>query len=580
MNIANIEDQLKALPGFKLLRELQHIKEINSFIGRVEGYSQPKSTAKRDMQCHIMICDPSEPDPKRALLVQFYMPSMDTLPRVYTGCIMVLERFKLMSYRGYLQAWSNNTSRWHVYDANGTALVSAPGGKPGEPLSPAVGTYVKNMANWFKVQDGRDPNVTVEAPMIQKIAPSTMKRGVATIKEFEEKKFYDLYAYIVKTYSARENAFELLVTDYTENGLLHDYEYGTAGKWPGPFGKKVMNITLWDSFATFGREKLHEDMFVLLRNVHTSFSQRFVLEGNVREDPSHPDRKIAILGPLDPGLKNMKVRQVYDRKRFEERRVTLERERLAASLVAKLEKLPEPSKLNQNISTSHQNVPITAVGEILVPLQALDGTDSTGPGKRPQAHKYRTVGRMIDFWPADLRDFCQPFCYVCSNTFQPAAPRDLASHAHCTLCDAKRDKDDSAHYEFAFTTLLEGHDGECLPVIWSGNEVEALLDDTALEACNLYDPANARILSMLKERLFLFWGPLQEAMAPLTTKKRKQHPEITDDEMPMLEVCVMEYHVTAALGQAGRDGRRFKGFGTRILHGSSTSRVRLACGPE
>ncbi|ORY86189.1 hypothetical protein BCR37DRAFT_208144 [Protomyces lactucae-debilis] len=477
-----------------------------------------------------------------------------------------------------MQAWTNNTSRWHMYDANGLRPVGPPGGRVMEALSPEVTAYVKNLADWFKIQDGRDPKELIPAPVFQRVPPTTMQRKVKTIRDLEDKHFYDIYAYIVKTFPARENAFELLVTDYTENKSLHDYEYGAAGKWPGPFGRKTFNVTLWDNFAVFGREKLHDDMFVLLRNVHTSYSQRGILEGNLRIDQSNPDRKITILPPTERNLKSIKLRKANDNANMLRRIAILEREKLAAMVAASIAKLPEPSKLNQNVSTSHENVPITPVGEILYPTATLaNDVQYAKPGLPNEPRKYRSVGKLIDHWPADLRDFSQPFCYSCSSTFRPAVPEDAASHDTCTLCESQRDPDDTPHYELSFATLFEGHDGKCLPLIWSGDEVESLLDDTKIEACNLYDPKNAQVLSVLKERLFLLWGPLQEAMMPLKTRKRK-HKDVSDEELPNLEVCIMEYSVTSHLGQAGLGGRRFKGFGTRVVHGSSTSRLQLACG--
>ena len=130
------------------------------------------------------------------------------------------------------------------------------------------------------------------------------------IKDLQAETFSDLVGQVVKLYSSNDRV-ELYITDYTANSLLWLYEWGedddgkagregdvynyaprssSVKKWPGPFGKMTLTVTLWSPHSYFAQEKIRENDFVHLRNTHIKFSRDSKIEGVLHTDKRYPDK--------------------------------------------------------------------------------------------------------------------------------------------------------------------------------------------------------------------------------------------------------------------------------------------------
>lgn len=568
-----IEHHYEALPGFSAISKLEKAGVFVDMIGIVISFGEIKPTRGPDMQRSMIMCDPTATMPSSGLLIQFYRPDGADLPRPVVGSILILKSFKLFDHRSSLQAWSHNSSGWVVYDANGQNVLNQSSGNH-FTISPLVETFVRRLASWWKTRSGMSGTTEIALPAnVNSATAHTGARSTQLIRDVRENMFFDVYGHVVKTYPTRDNAFTLYITDYTTNTDLHDYKYGES-KWQGPWGQQTMQITLWDGHGHFARANVHEGTYVSLTNVHGKRNNSGRLEGALRGDRYNPDRiNVKPIKAEDPLVKPIRLR-----KKQYETNWALEKERLEEAIVQiiqseKLLAMTPPTAINSNIETSYNQVPNTPIGDILEPPFMPHAQRQEGPGVRKQPKKYRTVGRVVDFWPSDLRDFARPYCMACQATYCPADPELKASdHSQpideiCTICGVTRDADDPITYEFAFALLVEGQDGVALPLIFSGDDLETLFDDDDLRPCNLYLPENQIMLSRLREKMFLVWGDLEERFeTPVRSKKRK-FSEKQERESTVLwtEFCIMEYWVNEHGGQAGWQGRRFRAFGMRII---------------
>lgn len=588
-----ISEHYESLRGFSQIASMLEKGKFVDLVAVVVNFTEIKSTRGTDMSRSLIVCDPSAALASTGLLVQFYRPSAEELPRPAEGSVIILKQFKLFEFRGSMQAWSSNSSEWIIFDANGTRILSRSHKFISDPTED-VQTYVIRLAGWWKTRSGRSLTTEIAPPQnLNSATAHSTGRSTLAIREAREGLFFDVYGYIVKTYPSRENAFTVYITDYTKNPQLHDYIYGES-KWSGPFGQFTMQITLWDVHAHFAQAHIHDDQYVFLRNVQGKRGDSGRLEGAVRGDRMNPTRVNVIpIASEDPLVKAIKLRRVQYEKAWILNKERMDEEMVQQQRAETALQMTPPTSVNPNLQTSYAQVPTTTVGDILEPPFVPQSERLEGPSGRKRPHKYRTVARIIDFWPPDLRDFSRPYCMACQATFAPANPRpdthttgmgDGGEHIQqiCTLCGALRDKDDPDTYEFSFTVLLEGQDSVCLPLIFSGDDVETLLGEDVVP-CDLYLPENAPMLARLREKLFLLWGGLEESFngtsgAPTNKKgkgeRRKDDPDwqrrdraAVEQEQPMMwnEVCVMEYWVNEAGGKAGWNGRRFRGFGMAIV---------------
>jgi hypothetical protein len=135
------------------------------------------------------------------------------------------------------------------------------------------------------------------------------------LKDVKPDRYYNILGQVVRLYDS-SGTLQVYLSDYTPNSRFHHYAWGEGGKndvgregdnfgyistknkeakeWPGPYGKMTIQLTLWDSHASFAREEVKVDDWVNLKNVHVKFGKiGGVLEGFMHED--HGKTNVSIM---------------------------------------------------------------------------------------------------------------------------------------------------------------------------------------------------------------------------------------------------------------------------------------------
>lgn len=207
--------------------------------------------------------------------------------------------------------------------------------RPGMSIpSPEEMKYARHL---FKLYAGNEVRAVATSPALNYHAargqstgfivhpPNTKADKFRLIKDAALHTYVDLVGQVVKTFSEYDK-YILYVTDYTEHRQLYDYAMvceGHAGdefnftraerKWPGPYGRMTLQVTLWEPHASFARQNVRKDDFLLLRNVHIKFGQsQDAMEGVLHTDRLYP-KKVDIK-PLDKDEPDERLRDLVKRK--------------------------------------------------------------------------------------------------------------------------------------------------------------------------------------------------------------------------------------------------------------------------
>ena len=325
--------------------------EVN-VMGVITDWLPPRLSRGSDWMCSFSISDSTcncYGDPQvDGLRVRFFRPTENEMPAIRGPGDVVLIRFlKITMWSGMTMGLSNKGTSWTVFPA-----ISIPVGLRGsqsqlkhvkETRAPAPSFAEMRYAT--NLYESRDSSLCVEpvpVPMDSSTASSSAGSGPAAlpwrdkyalIKDIAFDKYCDLVGQVVKIYPHSDRV-ELYLTDYTANNLLFNYEWGqddedesvregdaynyvprfsSSKKWPGPFGKMTLTITLWPPHAYFSRQNVKENDYVFLRNVHIKFSKDSKLEGVLHSDRRYPDRIDVTI--LKDNESDDRVKDVLRRKR-------------------------------------------------------------------------------------------------------------------------------------------------------------------------------------------------------------------------------------------------------------------------
>ncbi|KAI4124880.1 MAG: hypothetical protein LQ338_004574 [Usnochroma carphineum] len=160
----------------------------------------------------------------------------------------------------------------------------------------------------------------------------------ALIKDAQIDRFYDLVGQVVKIYPSN-GVVELYLTDYSSNQLLYNYEWGrddpdaagdqgaalyrsassTSRKWPGPFGKLTLTVSLFPPHSYYAQDHVKENQFVFLRNTRIKHSKDGKMEGSLHTDRRNSDRvDVTIINDhTDDRVKDVLRRKLQYGKKFQ-----------------------------------------------------------------------------------------------------------------------------------------------------------------------------------------------------------------------------------------------------------------------
>ncbi len=135
------------------------------------------------------------------------------------------------------------------------------------------------------------------------------------LKDVGEGKFHDLTVQVIKDPLDLGDKMAIWVTDYTENSYFFQFLWGGLGErerdgdpygytnkfstsntdWPGPFGKRAMQMTCWEPHAGYIRDEVRAGSWVHLRNVQIKFGGNGAhLEGFLRSEAQGGNSKILV----------------------------------------------------------------------------------------------------------------------------------------------------------------------------------------------------------------------------------------------------------------------------------------------
>lgn len=200
--------------------------------------------------------------------------------------------------------------------------LSLLGDESGTAATPTVAGHSRSEARSFSSATSKQ-----STPYNQK---TNSKRRCMLLKDVSCGTFVDLFGQVVKTFS-EGHRFLLYVTDYTHNKGLFNYavpddgdgsrdgdEFNYIGrarrKWPGPYGKMTIQITLWDPHAFFARQHVKEEDIIFLQNVNIKPDRHSGrIEGSIHTDRLYPDK--LYIRVLDDSDSEDRVKELIKRKR-------------------------------------------------------------------------------------------------------------------------------------------------------------------------------------------------------------------------------------------------------------------------
>ncbi|KAL8714049.1 MAG: hypothetical protein Q9225_006652 [Loekoesia sp. 1 TL-2023] len=246
------------------------------------------------------------------------------------GDVVFLERIKITSWSGMIMGISSFSTNWTVLPA-----VCIPEKAPSGQLNlkclrekGSSGTTQEQMRYAIELCNSQErgsyeasspPNrsnsslstqIPIESSATASTPSSSRQRDkFSLIKDVQIDRFYDLVGQVVKVYPSN-GVVELYLTDYSVNNLLYNYEWGrddpdaeapeadsfytsassTNRKWPGPFGKLTLTVSLFPPHSYFAQNNVKENQFVFLRNTRVKWSKDGKMEGSLHTDRRNSDR--------------------------------------------------------------------------------------------------------------------------------------------------------------------------------------------------------------------------------------------------------------------------------------------------
>ena len=346
---------LTAPPGYVDLYKASNRPDTDiNVIGVVTDFLPPARSKGTDWVCTFSLADSTLGGHGDGLKVRFFRPLDKELPAVHgIGDVVILRNVKSKLWSGMTLILSGWGSSWTVFHAASiperiqTAQVQLKYVK--ETRAPAPTSVEMQYAiSLCNTQDrstftkAEEPKASISSTAPANSMSSTTIRArqkFSVVKDVVVDNFYDLVGQVVKIWP-NNGRTELYISDYTSNALLFNYEWGREGnfgetrdadtyshlsrlgskKWPGPFGKMTLMVTLWPPHSSFAESDVKENDFVFLRNTRIKYNSDGRLEGGLHTDRRYSERiDVTILNDhSDDRVKDVLRRKKDYSKRFKQ----------------------------------------------------------------------------------------------------------------------------------------------------------------------------------------------------------------------------------------------------------------------
>lgn len=456
---------------------------IISVIGVVKDFQVPVKTKGTDWKCTMWIYDKSTEKTKsteetesteemsHCVAVSIFRPE-DQMPKCHplAGDVFVAFSVKVQTFGSGFSLVSNHATSIHFYSQDEIPKPPESAEKAVQPYEGQKGRLPGKSENlyvsWFYHNIDKTALPSVVEHQEQVLRSANVKEKFSLLQDVKETQFYDLVVRVAKD-PYHGITTSLWVTDYTENKSFFDHKlnpsglddgvdgdpYGytakhrvpTANTWPGPFGKRCLQVTCYDSHAEFLRSDAGPKIgnWVKLRNVQVKYGKNGNnLEGYLRGDPKYVDRVgVEVLDTRNPDECSgdfQRLKAAVVRQRNYDREVTKQLKELAASqrgngakrksgatLNSKQRRKLKRSRLEQEEKEQEENkARMVGLNDLIkcesedqdpFPLsRVLEGTETKlrcGGDETPSAPlpfdnvKFRANVRVVDFCPRKLEDF-------------------------------------------------------------------------------------------------------------------------------------------------------------------------------
>ncbi|KAK8038129.1 telomere-binding alpha subunit central domain-containing protein [Apiospora phragmitis] len=543
---------------------------------------RPSLMVYTDWKCTITIFDKSTEDANETtgIIISVFCPEKD-MPRLgYRDAVLIMSA-KVQTYRSEIQLLSNFKTEIYVYSAS---AIPMPPKSAKDALKPRIGFKTKQpgdkeheYVSWMYHALNKDTLPTQIEFEEQASRSLNIREKFSLLKDVGDGGFYDLIVEVTKDPYDFLDKVTMWVTDYTENkdffnhswdssnadsgrdgdpyGYTSGFQNPTMLGWPGPFGRRCVQLTCWEPHARHLRSQVRAGKWIKLRNLQVKFGRNGGnLEGFLREDRQYPSRLgfevLELSGSsedVDPRLKeaikrkleyNKKVKQ--QKKAFtkdedfktkggkrkgngeppvklnSKQRRKLQRAQVEQKVEKQQVQKAEMLGLNKQVTCESEDQPVSSLDRI------LDGASWKRTGINGEEHvalpftniKFRANVRVVDFRPRRLEDFA---AWRKVTEFDCLSDYDGASESESDGQDGTLDNFAARKtWEWRFALELEDASpkakGEKPERIWALVDNYEAQQLTNIDAVDLH--ADPDQLSQLREQLFKLWGNLEECKRP------------------------------------------------------------------
>ncbi|KAJ9079936.1 hypothetical protein DSO57_1030364 [Entomophthora muscae] len=395
-------------------------------IAVVASSKPPKRTRQGEHMITCFLADTTLA-PGVEVMTNLFRKKADFIPNLKAGSLIELRGAKVQIFNGRTQILAACNSFLIIHEEDITCEHKA--------LPPLIRDYANVLKQWWITKSTCHVPETIQAPLINKAAPTDIPNYVPTQKfrSFQSARagiFIDIAVEVVVVASQSSRLTEIVVTDYTENKAAkpssRQIEEGL-----GASGRRIdFTVTLWDEHASsryiLGVKK---GARLLLLNCKVKLSPLGIIELSMHGEKRDVSKNIY---PLAESLSH----ELSTRK---------------ASLIQELKDLKEPQdglpSMTRLTCIDFPEAPLCDVEQILECTNV--------------PNHYRTKGRITEVWPGNDDSGISAFCRrVCTDCEAPAA-------ADLTGCQAGCNSSFSWIYQFAFKLAPLNQDSPTLPVLVS-----------------------------------------------------------------------------------------------------------------
>ncbi|KAK7220273.1 hypothetical protein V2G26_008276 [Clonostachys chloroleuca] len=577
-------------PGFATIQQIVEGDHktgifINS-MGVVIDVQEPRATKGSDWKSTMRIYDKSvEDNDESSLTVNIFLPQKD-MPKPARGDFVVLLRLKIQK-RGFGDISLLTHRESGIYLFTGSKIPRPPA-DASAAFSPST-SRVKRALN--KVELAHIPfsyhgldktRIPTEFEFETRVIQSrNFKEKFSELKDLKDGTFYDLLVYIVRAYDSGDR-MSLWVSDFTENQAFYHHEYKgpktavvqegdpygyqakfskdlpATSSWEGPFGKRSMQVTCYDSHAEAIRtsSEAGKGHWVMLKNVQVKYGQNGAnLEGYLRGDRQYGESKVNMI-PLnfheDPETMDPRLYRALERKRAYERSLKAQKKQIDdaaaagqkrksdalagekpvsnaklarrekrarqrsaqnAQNVQNAQNIQQPDtpistqKMNPQVKCENHTKPTSSLSDILTKASAdldIDGEEVKLPMPFTNMN-YRVNVRVTNFSPPDILQFAVP-----KKTSEYAVLEDDGDSDSSSGMDDEDMGNDSMSWEWRFALELE----DSTPDIKQRERIWVVVDNQSAQCLVNLDATDLKrdveTLDLLRQRMFLLWGNLEE----------------------------------------------------------------------